>query len=393
MNRSTVIAHSQFRSLLPFPQAFEDLSRKKLIERGNATSLLNFIFSLERKAAKKKTKGSDTQLRYVDAEGVALVSVLDSLNLGVYLGSKKTKYPDLAKRIAEHTPLAGVDFVDGMRNYFATRFLIPNKVPAIERLAHVFADTFVAANPKVFGGSKEAAFVMTFSSIMLSIDFHGHRGKRRRIDRSSLLASNRIRHNNSSSTHSSSSRRSGSSRTPSATNKKSSRRTKTKKRPMTLEAFLRILRAARGSERISERTVTAIYENILQRPVHIRGAIINDGGGSPLGTASSSADFDDSASQSTGYSASSTPKQRHAAIRRKYRTVTPGLIKLVDTLTSSDYVRSPAAVDTLLAVDRKFFVPKANRKCAYADQRIAMSDGSSLLRPRVYAVALEALEL
>jgi protein-L-isoaspartate(D-aspartate) O-methyltransferase len=70
-----------------------------------------------------------------------------------------------------------------------------------------------------------------------------------------------------------------------------------------------------------------------------------------------------------------------------------GLLAMADYLASSGYLRSARVRKAMLAVDRALFVPKEERRYAYADLALPVGRGQTISAPTVVAFMLERLEI
>eukprot|EP00940_MAST-03C_sp_MAST-3C-sp2_P001654 g1654.t1 len=156
----------------------------KLIERGNSSSLANFIFRIDPRDPIESSDCAPISRRYVQKRKDLRREWINRDKLGKYIveldDGIPVKYTGLARYFANERLQSGVRIVEALRDYFCGRFTTPHDKQSLLYLSKVFAESFMTANPEMFRGSVRTAEVITFSVIMLSIEAHGQKGGRLR---------------------------------------------------------------------------------------------------------------------------------------------------------------------------------------------------------------------
>eukprot|EP00934_Nitzschia_sp_Nitz4_P004877 Nitzschia sp. Nitz4//scaffold63_size106090//21899//28360//NITZ4_004382-RA/size106090-processed-gene-0.139-mRNA-1//-1//CDS//3329555951//4867//frame0 len=119
---------------------------------------------------------------------------LDKTQIGDYLGREPEYQGGFAVKVLHSyvntLDFAGMVFDDAIRHYLSG-FRLPGEAQKIDRFMERFAERFMAQNPEVFP-TADAAFILSFSIIMLNTDLHNPAIKEeRRMTKEGFIQNNR----------------------------------------------------------------------------------------------------------------------------------------------------------------------------------------------------------
>ncbi|KAL6452793.1 SEC7 Protein transport protein SEC7 [Candida maltosa Xu316] len=102
---------------------------------------------------------------------------LDKQVIGEYLGEGDEKNIAIMHAFVDEMEFENADFVDAMRRFLQS-FRLPGEAQKIDRFMLKFAERYVLGNPDVFSNA-DAAYILSYSVIMLNTDLHSPQIKNR----------------------------------------------------------------------------------------------------------------------------------------------------------------------------------------------------------------------
>ncbi|RCK64588.1 Protein transport protein SEC7 [Candida viswanathii] len=102
---------------------------------------------------------------------------LDKAVIGEYLGEGGEKNIAIMHAFVDELEFDNTDFVDAMRRFLQS-FRLPGEAQKIDRFMLKFAERYVLGNPGIFANA-DAAYILSYSVIMLNTDLHSPQIKNR----------------------------------------------------------------------------------------------------------------------------------------------------------------------------------------------------------------------
>lgn len=102
---------------------------------------------------------------------------LDKATIGEYLGEGDEKNIAIMHAFVDEMEFEETGFVDAMRRFLQS-FRLPGEAQKIDRFMLKFAERYVLGNPEVFSNA-DAAYILSYSVIMLNTDLHSPQIKNR----------------------------------------------------------------------------------------------------------------------------------------------------------------------------------------------------------------------
>ncbi|KAK6349422.1 guanine nucleotide exchange protein for ADP-robosylation factor [Orbilia brochopaga] len=104
-------------------------------------------------------------------------SILDKGKIGEYLGEGDQDNIDIMHAFVDLLDFTRMRYVDALRRFLQT-FRLPGEGQKIDRLMLKFAERYISGNPNAFANA-DTAYVLAYSVIMLNVDQHSAKVKRR----------------------------------------------------------------------------------------------------------------------------------------------------------------------------------------------------------------------
>ncbi|KAK6535031.1 guanine nucleotide exchange protein for ADP-robosylation factor [Arthrobotrys megalospora] len=104
-------------------------------------------------------------------------SILDKGKIGEYLGEGDQENIDIMHSFVDLLDFNRMRYVDALRRFLQT-FRLPGESQKIDRLMLKFAERYISGNPNAFANA-DTAYVLAYSVIMLNVDQHSSKIKRR----------------------------------------------------------------------------------------------------------------------------------------------------------------------------------------------------------------------
>lgn len=102
---------------------------------------------------------------------------LDKSVIGEYLGEGDEKHIAIMHAFVDELEFENTEFVDAMRRFLQS-FRLPGEAQKIDRFMLKFAERYVLGNPGIFANA-DAAYILSYSVIMLNTDLHSPQIKNR----------------------------------------------------------------------------------------------------------------------------------------------------------------------------------------------------------------------
>ncbi|EGX42935.1 hypothetical protein AOL_s00215g884 [Orbilia oligospora ATCC 24927] len=104
-------------------------------------------------------------------------SILDKGKIGEYLGEGDEENINIMHSFVDLLDFNRMRYVDALRRFLQT-FRLPGESQKIDRLMLKFAERYISGNPNAFANA-DTAYVLAYSVIMLNVDQHSSKIKRR----------------------------------------------------------------------------------------------------------------------------------------------------------------------------------------------------------------------
>ncbi|KAK2745668.1 guanine nucleotide exchange protein for ADP-robosylation factor [Myotisia sp. PD_48] len=114
---------------------------------------------------------------------------LDKTTLGAYLGEGDPQNVAIMHSFVDAMDFGKRRFVDALRQFLQS-FRLPGESQKIDRFMLKFAERYVNGNPNAFA-TADAAYVLSYSVIMLNTDLHSSKIKSRRMTKEDFIRNNR----------------------------------------------------------------------------------------------------------------------------------------------------------------------------------------------------------
>ncbi|KLO19767.1 Sec7-domain-containing protein [Schizopora paradoxa] len=151
-----------------------------------------------RKFAQKPKKGIDFMLEqgFLSSKSphdiAAFLLSTEGLNkaaIGEYLGEADTENVEIMHAFVDQLNFAGLSFIEAMRT-FLQAFRLPGEAQKIDRFMLKFAERYIAGNPQSEFANADAAYVLSYSTILLNTDAHNPQVKNR-MTKAEFIKNNR----------------------------------------------------------------------------------------------------------------------------------------------------------------------------------------------------------
>ncbi|EPS35263.1 hypothetical protein H072_11451 [Dactylellina haptotyla CBS 200.50] len=115
-------------------------------------------------------------------------AILDKGKIGEYLGEGDQENIDIMHSFVDLLDFNRMRYVDALRRFLQT-FRLPGESQKIDRLMLKFAERYISGNPNAFANA-DTAYVLAYSVIMLNVDQHSSKIKRR-MNKEDFIKNNR----------------------------------------------------------------------------------------------------------------------------------------------------------------------------------------------------------
>ncbi|KLT43076.1 Sec7-domain-containing protein [Cutaneotrichosporon oleaginosum] len=115
---------------------------------------------------------------------------LSKAMIGEYLGEGDAEHVAIMHAFVDMLNFTGMLFTDAMRMYLQT-FRLPGESQKIDRFMLKFAERFMHQNPGSVFANADAAYILSFSIIMLNTDQHNKNYKQKRMTKPEFVRNNR----------------------------------------------------------------------------------------------------------------------------------------------------------------------------------------------------------
>ncbi|KAK6542923.1 guanine nucleotide exchange protein for ADP-robosylation factor [Orbilia ellipsospora] len=115
-------------------------------------------------------------------------SILDKGKIGEYLGEGDQENIDIMHAFVDMLDFTRMRYVDALRR-FLQNFRLPGESQKIDRLMLKFAERYISGNPNAFANA-DTAYVLAYSVIMLNVDQHSSKIKKR-MSKEDFIKNNR----------------------------------------------------------------------------------------------------------------------------------------------------------------------------------------------------------